>query len=108
MTLSTMTSTIPLQISLDGVIRIGETRVTLDTVVGAFHDGATAEEIAQQYPTLKLADVYLVLGHYLDHRAEVDAYLRQRQVAAGQIRVETEARFDPQGVRVRLLARRGE
>ena len=108
MTLSTMTFPIPLQTSPDGVIRVGETRVTLDTVVGAFHDGATAEEIAQQYPTLKLADVYLVLGHYLDHRAEVDAYLQQRQVEAGQIRVETEARFDPQGVRVRLLARRGE
>ena len=108
MTLSTTTSTIPLQTSLDGVIRVGETRVTLDTVVGAFTDGATAEEIVQQYPTLRLADVYHVLGHYLDHQVEVEAYLQQRQAEAGQIRVETEAHFDPQGVRARLLARRAE
>lgn len=105
---SAMTSTIPLQTSLDAVIRVGETRVTLDTVVGAFADGATAEEIVQQYPTLKLADVYHVLGHYLDHRAEVDAYLQRRQAEAGDARIENETRFDPQGVRARLLARRGE
>ena len=54
---------IPLNVSPDGVIRVGQTRVTLDTVVEAFADGATAEEIVQQYPTLKLADVYLVLGY---------------------------------------------
>jgi hypothetical protein len=33
----------------DGVVRVAGTRVTLDTVVGAFDTGATAEEIAQQY-----------------------------------------------------------
>ncbi len=29
----------------DDVIRVGGTRVTLDTVVGAYRDGASAEEI---------------------------------------------------------------
>jgi len=32
----------------NGVVRISKTRVTLDTVVTAFLEGATAEEIREQ------------------------------------------------------------
>lgn len=53
------------QSDADGVARIGGTRVTLDSVVYAFQQGATAEEIAQQYPALKLADVYGAITYYL-------------------------------------------
>jgi uncharacterized protein (DUF433 family) len=90
----------------DGVIRVGGTRVTLDTVVATFKEGATAEEIVQQYPSLQLADVYFVLGYYLRQREEVEGYLQQRQAQAEQIRRQNEQRFDPSGVRDRLLARR--
>ncbi|MBI4483382.1 MAG: DUF433 domain-containing protein [Acidobacteria bacterium] len=102
----TPTETPPLETDADGVVRVGKTRVTLDTVILAFSDGATAEEIAQQYPSLQLADIYSVIGYYLHHRAEVDAYLRQRAQQAEQVRNLNEARFDPSGVRDRLLARR--
>jgi len=88
------------------VVRVGGIRVTLDTVVGAFNDGATAEEIAQQYPSLQLADVYAVISHYLRNRSEVEKYLRKRQKQAEDIRKQNEARFDPSGIRERLLARR--
>lgn len=98
--------TLPLGSDPDGVVRVGRTRVTLDTVVAAFNEGATAEEIAQQYPSLALADVYSVIGYYLRHRSEADAYLGYRAQRAAQVRVENEARFDPSGVRDRLLARR--
>jgi uncharacterized protein (DUF433 family) len=99
---------LPLQTDVDGVVRVGGTRVTLDTVVAAFNDGATAEEIVHQYPSLHLADVYAVIGYYLRQRSEVEAYLRQRQQQADGIRQQNEARFDPHGVRDRLLARRAE
>src|SRR5262245_15450545 len=92
----------PLRLDSDGVVRVGPTRVTLDTVVAAFLDGATAEEIAQQYPSLDLADVYAVLGYYLRRRPQVDAYLRQRQRQAEEVRRENEARLDPDGIRNRL------
>jgi hypothetical protein len=49
---------VPLEKGSDGVIRVKGSRVTLDTVVCAFGDGATAEEIAQQYSTLSLPAVY--------------------------------------------------
>jgi uncharacterized protein (DUF433 family) len=97
---------IPLASDADGVVRIGSTRVTLDTVVAAFRDGMTPEGIVEQYPSLRLAQVYSVIGYVLDHSEEVEAYLRGRQQLAEQVRRENEARFDPTGVRDRLLARR--
>jgi hypothetical protein len=69
-------------------------------------EGATAEEIVQQYPVLALADVYAVIGYYLRHRPEVEAYLAQRREAAERVRRENRARFDATGIRARLLARR--
>lgn len=106
MTLTITTETVPLVTDVNGVVRVGKTRVTLDTVISAFLDGATAEEITYQYPSLDLADVYSVIGYYLRRRAEVDAYLQQRQEQAEKIRKQNESRFDPSGIRERLLARR--
>lgn len=97
---------VPLETDRDGVVRVGKTRVTLDTVVAAFTEGATAEEIVQQYPSLSLADVYQVIGYYLRRTADVEAYLRQRSAAAEVVRKQTESRLDPHGVRDRLLSRR--
>ena len=89
-------------VEVDGVVRVGETRVTLDTIVAAFREGATAEEIVYQYPSLDLADVYFVIGYYLQRRSDVEAYLRRRQQQSDQVREQNEARFDPRGIRDRL------
>ena len=97
---------VPLTTWDDGVVRVGKTRVTLDTVVAAFISGATAEEIALRYSTLDLAEVYAVIGYYLRHRSEVETYLGERARQRADVRRENEARFDPTGVRARLLARR--
>ena len=97
---------IPLEEDTDGVVRVGGTRVTLDTVVAAFREGATAEEIVHQYPSLDLADVYSVIGYYLQQRSHVEAYLRGRQQQRDKVRDQNEARFDPRGMRDRLLGRR--
>ena len=105
MTLLTTTETIPLQIDAEGVIRVGRTRVTLDTLVAAFNEGATAEEIAQQYPSVELADIYYVIGYYLRRRAEVEAYLGERQTQSAETRRQNEVRLPPAGLRERLLAR---
>lgn len=99
---------VPLVTSADGVIRVGATRVTLDTVVAAFREGATAEEIAQQYPTLRLADVYSVIAYYLRHRTTVDTYIAGRSRVSEEERRKNESRADPAGIRDRLLARRPE
>lgn len=105
MALSFSIETIPLDSNADGVVRVGKTRVTLDTVVAAFSEGATAEEIVQQYPSLNLADVYQVIAYYLRRTSDVETYLQQRKAQAEVVRKQNEARFDPQKIRDRLLAR---
>jgi uncharacterized protein (DUF433 family) len=97
---------VPLFTDSHGVIRVRGTRVTLDSIIRAFRVGATAEEIAQQFPSVALADAYLIIAYYLNNSAEIDAYLLQRQDEAALLQEEVETRFDPAGVRARLLARR--
>lgn len=99
---------IPLMWDAGGVIRVQGTRVTLDTVVTAFNEGATGEEIVHRYPSVSLEDAYAVITYYLRHRADVDTYLAGRKRQAERIRAENEARFPPNGIRERLLARRAQ
>jgi uncharacterized protein (DUF433 family) len=106
MTLTIVPETAPLTFGDGGVIKIAGTRVTLDTLIAAFHEGATAEEIVQQYPSLRLADVYSVIGYYLRHQIDVNDYLEERRQRSDALRVENEARFKSEGIRERLLARR--
>jgi uncharacterized protein (DUF433 family) len=106
MDLSIEAQPIPLNAGDDGVIRVAGTRVTLDTVVAAFQQGATPEEIVQQYDSLDLGDVYAVIGYYLRRRSEVETYLREGQNQSEKVRRENESRFNPTGLRDRLLARR--
>lgn len=101
----TTIETIPLVTDTEGVIRVSNTRVTLDTIVQAFANGATAEEIAYRYPSVPLADIYYVIGYYLRRTEEVDVYLARRRQEAEQVRQQNDARFDPEGIRARLLAR---
>lgn len=96
----------PVTAGPDRVYRVAGSRVTLDTLVAAYFGGATAEAIADQYPTLALADIHSALGHYLRHRAAFDQYLARRRAEADAVRRENEARFPPDGLRARLLARR--
>jgi uncharacterized protein (DUF433 family) len=104
--MSQTTTTVPLSQDQAGVWRVTGTRVSLDSVIFAFNEGATPEEIVQQYPTLDLKDVYAVVSYYLQNQAEVENYLEQRQTRRQELRKEIESRFNPHGVRERLLARK--
>ncbi|MBF2098733.1 MAG: DUF433 domain-containing protein [Gloeomargaritaceae cyanobacterium C42_A2020_066] len=108
MPLAIVAESAPLQANQDGVVLVGKTRVTLDTVVYVFNQGATAEEIVYRYPSLNLADIYATIAFYLKHQSEVEAYLQQRQQQSQEIRAMNQARFDPQNLRDRLLTRKAE
>lgn len=105
MTMVVAAETPPLSADASGVFRVGNSRVTLETVVGAFHDGATAEEIAEQYPAISLGQVYAVIAYYLAHTTAVDDYLREREQRSAEVRQANERLFDPTGIRARLMAR---
>ena len=97
----------PVPITQDdsGMIRINGTRVTLQTLVYAFRQGDSPEQIVESYPVLRLADVYTVIAYYLNRREEVDAYVREQEKLADSIRQENELRFPSDGLRAKLLAR---
>lgn len=105
MTLPAISETVPLRTTDEGMILVGNTRVPLETVIWTFHEGASPEEIVMQYSALSLADVYLVIGYYLNHRAEVDQYLAEAEAHSARVRRENEARFDMAGLRERLLVK---
>lgn len=98
--------TIPLSKDASGVYRVGGSRVTLDLVVRAFNRGATPEEIAQDFPTLHLPDIYQVIGYYLKHGSELAAYFDERARAEREMLEAYQEEWSPSGLRERLLARR--
>jgi len=102
------TQPVPLAIDADGVVRVGNTRVTLDTVIAAFLEGATAEEIAHQYPSLNLPDIYSVIGYYLKNRFEVDKYLEARKKRGKAIREQNATRYGSDSVRKHLTKRQSK
>lgn len=59
----------------DGKYRISGTRVSLDSVVYAYHRGASPESIQRSFPSLTLEQVHGALAFYLSHKTDVDSYL---------------------------------
>ncbi len=48
---------LPLRLDAQGTIRMGRSRVTLDTVIEAYQHGTSPEAIAEQFPAVTLAEV---------------------------------------------------
>lgn len=76
----------PLREDAHGVIRVGETRVTLESLVAAYDQGAGAEELALRFPSLGLAAIHAALGFYLSHQQLLQPYLEQQQRASAELR----------------------
>ena len=75
-----------------GTWRIAGSRVSLDSVIHSFWEGATPEEICQDFPSLSLAQVYGVIAYYLKQRDKVDAYLQEEQDGAEKLQQELNSR----------------
>jgi len=54
-------------------------RVSLESVIYPFLDGASPETIVDEFPTLSLEKVYGAITFYLANRAEIDAYLTETE-----------------------------
>ena len=85
MSLVLESETPPLQEDETGAIRVGSSRVLLETVIRAFQDGASPESIVHRYSTLSLSDVYNTIGYYLRHQDAVEAYLDRREQLAQSV-----------------------
>lgn len=85
----------PLQKDAHGVIRVGGTRVTLDSVIYEYLRGSGPDQIAEEFPVLDRADIYHVIGYYLAYRTEVDAYLAEQEREGEALRQMWEAEHPP-------------
>ncbi|HUY35410.1 MAG TPA: DUF433 domain-containing protein [Pirellulales bacterium] len=59
----------------DGGYWIAESRVSLDSIIYAFHQGQIPESIAQSFPLLSLEQIYGAIAFYLANRDGIDEYL---------------------------------
>ncbi|MBX3064722.1 MAG: DUF433 domain-containing protein [Anaerolineae bacterium] len=84
---------------------MGNTRILLELVIYAFRQGETPEGIIDSYPSLTLADVYAVIAYYLNHREEVDSYIRQSEAKGKQLQAQIEAKRTPETEAVRARMR---
>lgn len=100
------TSEIKLTKTEAGVIRIGDSRVSLDSVIIAFNQGSAPEQIVYDYDSLSLSEVYATISYYLQYCEEVDSYLAGRAKQNKELRESNEVRFNQKGLREKLLSRR--
>lgn len=106
------TQAMPLRLTEDGTIRIADSRVSLDSVLHHYKLGASAEQIAQKFPALDLADVYAAITYYLNHEEAVEEYLRQQEAEGDEVQKEIESapQYQEQSaqLRARVLVRKSE
>jgi uncharacterized protein (DUF433 family) len=88
-----------------GALRVGGTGVTLETVLWAFQQGATPEDITDQFPSLALGDVYDVIAYYLRHRGNIDQYLAPQEASYRDAAETLRREFPATNLQARLRAR---
>jgi uncharacterized protein (DUF433 family) len=64
----------------NGGYYVAGSRVSLDSVVYEFLDGASPESILQNFPALvSLESVYGAITFYLAHKQQIDLYLKEQE-----------------------------
>jgi uncharacterized protein (DUF433 family) len=64
---------------VEGMYQIGDTRISLDSLVYLFREGLSVESMVESYPVLSLEQVHGALAFYLGNQKAIDAYLAEGQ-----------------------------
>ena len=91
------------RIDENGAMRVGSSRVSLDSVVIGFLQGEAPETIQRSFPTLTLEEVYGTITYFLANRQDVEAYLRRQQEIWDRASAEQERNPSPAMRRLRTL-----
>lgn len=59
----------------DGGYWVADSRVSLDSVVYAYQQGRTPEDIARSFPTISVAQINGAIAFYLSKQRDIDEYL---------------------------------
>jgi uncharacterized protein (DUF433 family) len=87
------TQKVPLTLWKDGSIRVKNTRLLVDMIIGAHERGSSPEEIFESFPSdaYTVADIYSVIAYYLSNKTKFENYLAKREREAKKIREEIES-----------------
>lgn len=106
------TQELPLTVTADGTIKISGSRVSLDSVIFNYRQGATVEKVAMRFQGRRLADIHSCIAYFLNHQEEVNKYLADREQSAVDLRERiTSDPLQQQGLnemRERIQARQAE
>jgi Protein of unknown function (DUF433) len=73
---------------------IADSRVEVYSVIAAWQQGFSPDEVQESYPVLSLAEVYGAILYYLEHRDILDAFFGAMDARYSANKAESEAR-DP-------------
>lgn len=92
---------------LDGgeTIRIKGHRVGIDLILESYTRGQTPEQIAEEFETLRLEDIYATITYYLRNKPRLDAWLAEMEAWVQQDVAWHEAHPSPAAERLRQLLR---
>lgn len=71
-----------------GRLRIEGTRITLNQIATLYKQGLSAEDIADQYSHISLAQIYSMLAYYHANRTAVEADLAAEKAEAERLEKE--------------------
>lgn len=94
----------------EGEFFVGESQVTLRSVIAAWKQGHGPEHIRESFPSLPLVTIYGAITYYLERQAELDATFRETDelLATHQVLVEAQHPEFFADLRARLAAHRAE
>ncbi len=86
-----------------GALRVGQSDISLDSVVCCFDEGHSPESIMEQYPAMSLEEVYGAIAFYLANREEVRQYLARQERLWEELRRKADENPSPVVQRLRAL-----
>jgi len=87
----------------DGAIWIRGHRVGIDLLLEAYKAGRTPEQIAEEFDTIRLQDVYATITYYLRHKERLDAWLRELEERFNRAVEESRNNPSPAAERLRQM-----
>lgn len=70
---------------------VGTSRVEVYSVIAAWQQGYSPEEIRNGFPQLSLAEIYGTILYYLEHKDEMERFFREMDALGEKRRAEAEA-----------------
>lgn len=95
MTLCLHTDPAPFYVEENGAARVNGTRFPLEGILISWNGGESPESIVANFAPLDLEKVYSVLGYYLRHKEDLDAYLEEGERVGEELMRKIDERQGP-------------